>query len=168
MHTGYENIDWFKYYGQESIRKKIMDWKKDASNLEVWTSSHATSNEKSYIVTRYIPELSWHLIVEQNTGQILKSIRDRIFQTAFLVGAVVLTVVVIITIVIKNFNKQIAELIEERETIFRKATEELYDTIYELNITKNSYVGERTAQYFASLGAENLPYDEGLRLIAEK
>lgn len=168
MHTGYENIDWFKYYGQESIRKKIMDWKKDASNLEVWTSSHATSNEKSYIVTRYIPELSWHLIIEQNTGHILKSIRDRIFQTAFLVGAVVLTVVVIITTVIKNFNKQIAELIEERETIFRKATEELYDTIYELNITKNSYVGERTAQYFASLGAEALPYDEGLRLIAEK
>ena len=74
----------------------------------------------------------------------------------------------IITFVIRSFNRQITSLIEEKQAIFRKATEELYDNIYELNITKNSYVGERTANYFESLGAKGLPYDEVLTVIAQK
>ncbi len=37
--------------------------------------------------------------------------------------------------------------------MFKKATEELYDSIYELNLTKNCYVGEPTEKYFSSLGA---------------
>ena len=37
-----------------------------------------------------------------------------------------------------------------------------------LNITKNCSVGKRTREYFKSLGANDLPYSEGLRVIADK
>ena len=48
------------------------------------------------------------------------------------------------------------------------ATEQLYDSIYELNLTKNCYVGKQTEEYFKSPGAGGLPFDQGLRVIARK
>lgn len=94
--------------------------------------------------------------------------RLELYKTCFLIVCVVLIVLVVVTTVIRKFNRQITELIEERQAMFKKATEQLYDTIYELNITRNCYVGKRTEQYFESLGAKGFPYDEGLRVIAEK
>lgn len=119
-------------------------------------------------MARYIPELNWHLVVEQNTGQLLHGIRIQIILTGILLIIIVLSVLLIITAVIRNFNKQITELMEERQESFVRATEQLYDNIYELNITKNCSVGKRTREYFKSLGANDLPYSEGLRVIADK
>lgn len=167
-HTGYEKIDWFGLNGQEGIRQEVLGWGDDASNLELWSPSGISGNDKSYIAVRYIPELSWHLVVKQDTGRLIQSIKVQMYQTVFLIVGVILTVLVVITSVIRNFNKQITELMEERQAMFKKATEQLYDNIYELNITKNCYVGERTKAYFEDLGARGLPYDKVLRVIAEK
>ncbi|RGY99685.1 sensor domain-containing diguanylate cyclase [Clostridium sp. AM58-1XD] len=167
-YTGYEHKDWFEVYGQENIREQILGWKKDRSNLELWSSSDLSSIERSYIVTRYIPELSWSLIIEQNTGRLAREIHRQVCLTGFILAAVILIVLIVITTVIKNFNRQITELMEERQAVFKRATEELYDNIYEFNITRNCYVGKRTEEYFESLGAKGFPYDEGLRVIAEK
>lgn len=49
-----------------------------------------------------------------------------------------------------------------------RATEQLYDNIYELNITKNCSVGKRTREYFKSLGANDLPYGEVCVSVADK
>ena len=57
---------------------------------------------------------------------------------------------------------------EEKQKIFQKATEQLYDNIYELNITQNCAAGKRTQEYFADLGAADLPYDQALSVIANK
>lgn len=167
-YTGYENVDWFQEYGQKDIQKKVMEWKEDTANLELWTSAMYGKEGKCYVVTRYIPELKWHLIIEQDTGQIIEQIRQRVFQICCLIFVVILAVLVIVTTVIRHFNRQITDLMEERQTLFRQATEQLYDNIYELNITKNCCVGERTAQYFESLGAKGMPFDKGLQVIAQK
>lgn len=167
-YNGYQSVDWFEVNGQQRIREQVMAWREDGANLELWDVSNDKNSDRNYIVARYIPELSWHLLVKQNTGQIIEKIRSQIYWTGIGILFVILSVVTIITNVIKRFNRQITELMEERQTVFRTATEELYDNIYELNITKNTYAGERTEQYFASLGAGGLPYDEGLRVIAQK
>ncbi len=92
----------------------------------------------------------------------------RLYQSFFIIMLVILLVLVIITTVIRNFNGQIVKLVDEHQMMFKKATEELYDSIYELNLTKNCYVGEPTEKYFSSLGAGKMPFDEGLRAIAKK
>lgn len=166
-YTGYERKDWFRLHGQEGIREQVMSWNEASSNLELWSASEEAGNE-SYVVSRYIPELSWYLIVMQDTGHLIDGIRRQMYRTAAMIIVVVLTVLIVITSVIRNFNRQITNLIEERQAMFMKATEEMYDNIYELNITKNCYVGERTRKYFEELGAKGLPYDQVLRVIAEK
>lgn len=166
-YTGYSKSDWFSVSGQESIRNSILDWKDDTRNLGLWTQS-AQGQGKSYIVTRYIPDLSWHLVIEQNSEDTVRAIRDRLYQTVFLITVIISMVLMIITAVIRNFNRQITKLMEEREDAFKKATEELYDNIYELNITGNCTANARTAQYFDSLGASGLPYDQALKVIAQK
>ena len=166
-YTGYEEKDWFETYGQESIREKLINQNEDKEDLELWTSS-SIQKEESYVVARYIPELSWYLIVEQDTAPLMKEMRQQIVQTALILIGVVCIVLFIITTVIRNFDKQIKKLMEERQENFHKATEQLYDNINELNLTKNCYVGKRTQEYFENLGAGGLPYDKGLRVIAEK
>lgn len=167
-YNGYDSKDWFEVNGQQKIRKQVMDWKDDCANLEMWNASNSQNNDKNYIVARYIPELSWHLLVKQNTGEIIRKIRIQVTLTIIGIVVVILIVLAVITNVIKRFNSQITKLLEERQTVFRKSTEQLYDNIYEFNITKNNYVGEREEQYFASLGAKGMTYDQCLRVIAEK
>ncbi|WP_130891344.1 sensor domain-containing diguanylate cyclase [Fusobacterium ulcerans] len=167
-YTGYEEKNWFEIYGQTNIKKEMLAWKEDSVNLEMWINSSENTIDKDYIVTRYIPELSWHLIVRQNTGKLISEIRNSIFQTCLIITFIILIILVIITSIIRNFNKQIIKLVEERETIFRRSTEQLYDKINELNITKNTYVGKHTVHYFETIGAKGLPFDQGLRVIADK
>lgn len=165
--TGYEGIDWFEREKKESIREQILAWKEGGTNLELWTGTEG-SHEKSFVVSRYIPELSWHLVVEQDDGDILHVMKARIYQSMIIIAAVAIVVMLIVTSVIRNFNRQIMILVKERQEVFKKATEQLYDNIYELNITKNRAANSRTEEYFESLGAKGLPYDQGLRVIAKK
>ena len=94
--------------------------------------------------------------------------KTQLYLTCVILITVILIVLLVTTAVIRKFNRQITALVEERQTNFKRATEEMYDNIYELNITKNCYVGKRTEEYFESLGAKGLPYDQGLRVIARK
>ena len=166
-YTGYSKTDWFAVNGQEAIKSQILGWTEDASNLELWIKN-ADGQGKSFVVSRYIPDLSWHLVIEQNSENTVRMIRDRLLQTICVILVIISLVLVIITTVIRNFNRQITKLVEERENAFKRATEQLYDNINELNITKNCTANALTAQYFASLGAKGLPYDRALRVIADR
>ncbi len=84
------------------------------------------------------------------------------------IAGVMLVILVIINTVIRRFNTQVTELVEERQAYFKKATEQLYESIYEMNLTRNCYVRRTTEKYFESLGAGGMPFDKGLRVIAEK
>ena len=167
-YTGYEAADWFEIYGQEGIRDQVLSWYEDTKNLELWTDTGTEEKEKSFVVSRYIPELSWMLIVEQDTGRIIHEMYMQLYKTCFVLALVVIAILVIITSVIRKFNLQITKLVEERQAMFKEATEQLYESIYELNLTKNCYVGKTTEDYFSNLGAGGVPFDQGLRIIAEK
>lgn len=167
-YTGYEKMDWFEAHDQEPIRRQVLGWNKGNDNLELWTGSQAPDSHKSYVVSRYIPELSWDLVVEQDTDHLIEDMNRQLYRTGLILAAVIITVVIVITNVIRNFDRQITKLTEERQAIFKKATEQLYDSIYELNLTRNCYVGKPTEEYFASMGAGGMPFDQGLRVIAEK
>lgn len=167
VYTGYEARDWFDVYGSDGLRGSVLGWQSSDESLKLW-SDKDEQNNRSFIVSRYIPELSWHLIVRQNTGQLISDITLRLYETAVMILIVIGIVLLVITAVIRNFNRQITNLMEERQEVFKEATGQLYDNINELNITRNCYEGKRTEQYFESLGAKGLPYDQGLKVIAQK
>lgn len=167
-HTGHKKKDWFELHGLEDIREKILNRREDAASLTLWTPSTPQDNGKNFIVARYIPELSWFLIVERNTGLLVREMQAQLYQTSAVLAAVILGVLLIITAVIRNFNRQITQLMEERQALFQEATERQYDNICEFNITGNRLEGRRTEEYFARIGAGGLPYDQGMRILAEK
>ena len=39
------------------------------------------NNEKSYLVVRYIPDLSWYLLVKQDTGALLAELNEKMLET---------------------------------------------------------------------------------------
>ena len=58
---------------------------------------------------------------------------------------------------------------KERQDIFEKATEDLFENIYEIDITHNLPANPATEAYFESLGApSSCPFDQALRIIAQK
>ena len=88
--------------------------------------------------------------------------------SCLVIGGMILAILLIINSVIRRFHTQVTELVEERQAYFKKATEQLYESIYEMNLTRNCYVGKTTEEYFKSMGAGGLPFDQGLRVIAKK
>lgn len=168
IYNGHQAVDWFEVNDSENIRSEILDWKNGKTNWDIWMPGNVQSNEKSYLVVRYIPDLSWYLLVKQDTGALLAELNEKMLQTGLLIVVVILLIIFTITSVIRKFNVRMTQLLEERQELFKEATEQIYDNIYELNITKNKAASKKTELYFEALGAKNLPYEEFLLVVAEK
>lgn len=167
-YTGHSQVDWFKINESENIRQEVLEWKNGKTNWDVWMPGSVQSSEKSYLVVRYIPDLEWYLLVKQDTGALVEELNAKVLQTAILIGIVILSIILIITSVIKKFNLKMTKLLEERQELFKEATEQIYDNIYELNISKNCAASRKTQLYFKALGAKNLRYEEFLQVVAVK
>ncbi len=173
-YTGYEKVNFFDIYSYDNTAKNvILNWKKSDSASSFWTSATPGENTMNYIVARYIPELGWHLVVERDTGLLIQKLNEQILQTVLIIAAIIAIILFVITFVIRKFNRQIVSLTrtneQKRRTVFQQATEELYENIYELDITRNCPANLVTEQYFESLGAPSgTPYDKALRIVADK
>ena len=168
MYNGHTEADWFKINDSEKVRRSVLEWKNGKSNWDIWMPGNLQSSEKSYLVVRYIPDLSWYLLVKQDTGAMVAELNEKRWQTAGLIAVVILIIILIITSVIKKFNTKMTRLLEERQALFKEATEKIYDNIYELNITKNCAASKKTELYFEAMGAKDRPYEEFLRAVASK
>ena len=78
------------------------------------------------MLTRDLPELGWRLVVEQDTSELVRQLNGQLALT------------------------QSVE--QERRSGFEKATEQLFDNIYELDITNNRPANKVTEEYFEGLG----------------
>lgn len=173
-YTGYEKVNFFSLFDYpQDIRQSLLIWNKGEAADSFWTAQDGRRSGEDYLITRYIPELDWHLVVRQDTGKFLAELRQEMLRSALIILMIIIFILIVITRVIRSFNRQIVTLTQsmeqEKRSIFKKATEELFDDIYELDITRNRPANEATVQYFMSLGAEaNTPYDEALKIVAEK
>ena len=165
-HSGQEEKNWFKLTGREQLQPEMLK-RRGGENFGVWAASQDGA-EPSYIVTRSMPELGWYLVVVQNTTELAAKMKAQIATSILVLLLIIASVLTIITLLIRNFNKKITGIIEQRLGLFKQATEQLYDDIYEWNITRNRCVGKNTEDYFARIGASGLTFDQGLAIIAEK
>lgn len=172
-HNGYEKLNYFEQdeYAAKN-RNKVMEWSEDTEAFEFWGTDDA-GRKRDYIVVRYLPDISWHLVVESNTDKLMLEIRYQFIGTILIIVILIIIILLVTTRVIGSFNRKIIELTkaheQERKTIFEKATEQLFENIYELDITHNRPANKETEDYFMGLGAPaGASFDESLKIIAEK
>lgn len=150
------------------LKDTILDSREGTQNL--WYSS---KRGDGYVVSRFIGNLGWYLIIDNDTTLLNKKLRLQFFIEVLIVIITLLLVLITITSVIRRYNKKIIELTVATEkghqAAFQQATEQLYEDIYEIDITHNQAASEATAQYFESLGAPpDIPFDKALGIIARK
>lgn len=175
-HTGYEKdaVGFFDRGNYSSdLQEQILGWKEGENEYSLWTRDSSGNKNNSYMVSRYLPELGWHLVVEQDTRALRKQLNRQFMQTIIIIALIILGILFIITYVIRSFNRQIVMLTrsieQERKTMFERATEEMFEDIYEMDITNNRPANHATEKYFESLGAgPNIPFDKALQIVAEK
>ena len=172
-YTGFEERNLFEIdnYGEEACRT-ILSWKEAGIANSFWNTDE-TGAKRDYVVARYLPELQWHLVVERDTSFLMRDLNRQLIYTVLVILLIIGVILYVITHVMRSFNRQIVSLTQsveqERRTMFERATEELYENIYELDITHNRPANRSTEQYFESLGAPpGTPFDKALHIIADK
>ena len=172
-YSGYENINLFDtVFNEEDNKKQILSWKKEGSAFSSWNLDEK-GKKQNYIVARYLPELQWHLVVERDTSELTEKLHQQFFITVTVIVVILSLILLLITHVIKRFNTRLMQLAQsaekERSTVFEKATGQLFENIYEIDITNNRPANRATEEYFESLGApKGTSFDKALRIIAQQ
>lgn len=167
-HTSYEPMNLFDDGSYDDMRDQLLSGRE-----EMQTFWHTADRSREYMVSRYIENLDWYLLVENDTTDLNRHMKESLEQGIAVILMIVAGVLFTITTVIRRYNAQIIELTTAREREYNKirqdAAKELYENIYELDITHNCAVGENTERYFESLGVPvKTPYSEALNIIADK
>lgn len=163
-----ESVNFFDICAYPELKNSILEIREVPKNL--WYSSQKGSG---FVISRFIPNMNWYLIVENDTTELDKLLANQLLLEVLIVLTTIILVLFTITRVMKRYNRQIIELTVAREQkhrdVFQKATEQLYENIYEIDITHNRAASKATAHYFESLGAPpNISFDKALQVIAQK
>lgn len=166
--TGYENVNLFTSSQYEKREDCILTNKN--TKYSFW---YAADKTNVFVVTRYEPNLKWHLIVENDTGAINKELTLQLLRNASIVLGIMALVMYTITTVIKKYNTQIIKLTISQELEYQRllheTTEEMYEGIFEIDITHNCTGGDNTKEYAKIIGIkENTPFDQALQFIASE
>lgn len=166
--TGYQKINLFDVCAYSDLKERILGNRKYSQSF--W---YTAGDKEDYIVTRYLPSLQWHLIVENDISELSQQLKIQFYRNIIVVVVIIGLVLLTITSVIRKYNRQLVRLTiameQKHRVIFEEATAELYENIYEIDLTHNCAASDQTALYFETLGAEpNASYDEAMKTIAQK
>lgn len=168
VNTGYKKEDFFGQRTFEEYRESILTER--AGEQSFW---YASGRSRGFLVARYVPDLEWYLLIDYDTAELEARLNRQMMLGMTVIAFVIACVLLVITGIIRRYNKQIVSLAVEKEkahrTVFQEETEKLYENIYEIDITHKRAASESTENYFQSLGAQNkMPYDKVLDVIAQK
>ena len=173
-HAGHDALSLFEIdrYNEE-VQRRILDWNETGSARSFWVPDETGAPQSNYVIVRYLPDPDWHLVVERDTGALMQELNLHMAQTVLIILAIIVVILFIVSYTVRNFNRQIVTLARtfayEKYALFEKATEELYENIYELDITHNRPANSATEAYFTSLGAPaGTPFGSALHIIAAK
>lgn len=166
--TGYHASNLFDDCEYPELKDQILSAKENFGTF--WYSAQ---NGSGYLVTQYVSNLEWFLIIDNDISKLNQQLRWQLGGGILIIVLVIGFVLLMITNIIRKYNAQIVKLTvakeKEHRRIFQEATQQLYENIYELDVTHNCPASEATKEYFESLGVPpNTPYDESLKIVAEK
>nr|UWI51370.1 diguanylate cyclase [Clostridioides difficile] len=168
--TGYEHVNLFEDESSNLSASKdsILSNKKEQKSF--WNSSEKL---KSYVVYQYIPSLKWHLVLENDLTAMSKQLQIQFFKGIAIIILIIIFVLFTITRVLKKYKQQIIKLSFsqklEYQKLLSKSTEDLYENIFEIDVTNNRAGCEDANRYFQEFGLNlSTPYDEALYTIAKE
>ncbi|MGI6200740.1 MAG: sensor domain-containing diguanylate cyclase [Christensenellales bacterium] len=163
--TGYEAADLFADCSYPELREDILANR--GGSQAYW---HGSAKGSGYLISAYVENLGWHLIVENDTAALDRALTRQLVGEVLIVVLIIAAVLVIITSVIRKYNRRIIELTvaheQARRDMFQKATEQLYENIHEFDITHDRAASEATEQYLANMGADS--YSRAVQQIAQR
>lgn len=161
-------VDLFEADGLEALRDESLV--RDDDLFRTWYNEAGSSG---YLVAQYVPYLDWFLVVDHDTSALDAQIARQFALALLVIAAVIALVLAATTSVFRRYNTMIIEQTaateQKHRSIFQEAAEQLYDDIYEIDVTHNRAASESTEAYFESLGApRNVPFDEAIAVVAER
>ncbi|MCC0708216.1 diguanylate cyclase [Clostridioides sp. ES-S-0190-01] len=167
--TGYEHVNLFEDESSNLSASKdlILSNKKEQNSF--WNSSEKL---KSYVVYQYIPSLKWHLVLENDLTTMSRQLQIQFLKGIAIIILIIMFVLFTITRVLKKYKQQIINLSSsqklEYQKLLSKSTEDLYENIFEIDVTNNKAGCEDANRYFKEFGLSlSTPYDEALYIIAK-
>ncbi|MEG1568531.1 MAG: diguanylate cyclase [Oscillospiraceae bacterium] len=138
--TGYEQINLFDTVPYAKDKDTILSQRKLQQSF--WFSSDKSDG---FVVTRYEPNLKWHLIIENDTSVVTNQLNAHIFQSFVIIAIIVFLVLLTITAIIKKYNAEIVKLALiagiRRDSITqlynKRATEEMISDVFKNDIDKD-------------------------------
>ena len=100
-------------YG-ESARQKVLSWREENAARSFWELDES-GKKRNYLVTRYLPEIGWHLVVERDTRVIMEELSVQVVTSVMIICAIISGILLIITFVIRGFNRRIVVLTQSIE-----------------------------------------------------
>lgn len=166
--TGYREKNLFTYERYKGLEEKVLSKKKEMKSF--W---YSLGRQKGYIVTQYIKNLEWHLIIDHDTSALEEKLNWQFLIGIIIIVVVIITVLIVVTSIVRKYNSKVVKLVVEKEkkhrSLLQTETEKFYENIYEIDVTHNRAAGEETENYFESLGVpKDTSFDKALYIIAEK
>lgn len=161
------SIDLFEAHGLSKLEETALVT--DGAERGTWYDAGGRSG---YLMTKYVPHLGWYLVVDHDTSLLDDQIARQLAMALLVIVLVIATVLLATTSIFRRCNKLIVEQTaaseQKHKTIFQEAAEQLYDDIFEVDLTHNRAANEETARYFENLGAApDATFDEALAVMAE-
>ncbi|MCR5813087.1 MAG: sensor domain-containing diguanylate cyclase [Desulfovibrio sp.] len=167
--TALSNINIFDIFGNPPIKDLVQQVRSQWENDKIGYISYTNIATQNYITIKYIPDLSWYLVVENYMGDFYKQLRYDIIKSGILLFSIMMILMFFISRVISTFEKKIKNIIEDHLRYFHEATRYMYTGIYEIDITADRFAPEsRLHQFRLSEINEELPYSESLKVLAQK
>ncbi|MBO4336325.1 MAG: GGDEF domain-containing protein [Desulfovibrio sp.] len=131
------------------------------------TINFINQETQSYISIKYLPDLSWYLVIENYMGDFYHKLQYDIIKSGIIIFSILVVLILFISRVISTFEKKIKKIIGERLNYFHDATRCMFSSIYEIDITGNRFTPEsRLHQFKLSSAKDERPYSESLELLA--
>lgn len=166
-HSGFQTVSLFDEAPFGSLDNQIIS---DPNNIQKqW---YEVGNQKNYIISRFIEPLGWYMVTNYDASGVQTSFFYQFVGGVFILIMVIVVVLGLIAMIIRKDNKRMLELTSLRNNhreLFQQETNQLYENIYEIDITHNCAASEATEDYFKSLGVpEHTPYQDALSIIAKQ
>lgn len=166
--TGLSDINLFEFSGNTTIKSLIDTLKNGWKRSKISSITDINPESQNYISIKYLPNLSWYLVIESYMGDFYQQLKDDIIKSGIIILSIMISIIIFISRVIYSFERQIKKITEDRLKYFYDATRYIYSSIYEIDITNDRFTPEsRLRQFKLSNTKEELPYSQSLSMLSD-
>ena len=167
--TALSKINFFSSSGNEIFADKLNELKNDYNKSNNELIKFNNNETDKFVIIKYLPNLSWFLVVESYMGDFYQKIKKNIITSAIIILAVLILVILFISNIIYKSESKAKKILEDQMRYFHDATRHMFNNIYEIDITNNCFARDSRLRQFVQISdMKNISYTESLQMLAQK